>query len=99
MYLFSLDATLKAIPNTTRLKNHTGNHSMTMQKPMTHMEAMKITLAVGLPNIANIRNTHTERNPAIKSAAAKSGIPKKSPTTLGNPEISIGISYPPLMVA
>jgi len=96
MYFLSFDATLKAIPNTKRLKNHTGNHSITIQKLIIHIEAMKITLAVGLPNMANIKNTHTVRKPAINNAAARSGIPRKSATTPGNPEISIGV-FPTLL--
>lgn len=95
MYLLSFDATLNAIPNTIRLKNHTGSHSITIQKPIITIEPKKITFAVGLPIIANKAKKHTVRKPAINREAANSGMLRKSATKPGKLEISIGVFFNP----
>lgn len=96
MYLFSLDAMLNAIPKAIKLKNHTGSHSIAIQKPMTTIEPMKTTFAVGLPIIAKSVKMHIVRNPAIKSEAASSGMPRKLAIKSGKLEMSIGIFATPL---
>lgn len=86
---------LNAIPKAIKLKNHTGSHSIIMQKPITPIAAMKITFAVGFPIIANNVKMHTVKKTAIKRLAANSGILRKSATKPGKLVMSIGVFLNP----